>query len=673
MASDGDIERPRNKIPVRISKTQSTSIVQTPLAQKVCLGIRTEPHSIRIKEVKVKKSNNIGNNVNKQKEDKFEQFVNKVNEVGDKFKANNNNVKHNNNHSKIDKKWEETYNNLGKAQQENIDLLQHQAEQFEIISKRINNALNQTNDESIFQEKFSFITKQTKYLEDKLNDLQSSITKKANDLETNVKNALNKYKDMENISDLISVGIINDDPDKDKDDHDVIMKDEEKLSFLYEISESNTGFNYNDKRNEIKNIINDVLDCKHKIDQIDKINIKKRSDSYQQKMNNNININDDINDVEIESDQQFMDRISNRIKSTVEMLEKYTPKIIEPSLNVHWKKDVKQLHFIPIDHKQESKPKSKSKSTKTLKSNQKSKIQPKQCKHGKIKPKTNVVHRTTQRPPELQFNSKPMSPPKIKFRPKPKPKLKPKQRKSYPKPIFLENKIFRNDNAHNNNNANECSMVYSSFGIQTKNIIQNSIEQDIKSMASHNEEQDQVNIFNDDEDISSETIVESIIDDIIAQSILKAKADESTSKQIEYEQELVPIIHISPSKHKKEEHKQEKEAVQDKKSTMIHSPICKEYNVKLAKLQQRINSISPNKSIHGVDEVKSYPVSSTASTSTSIASSTISMNTSLSTDSSFDLESSSSSSDSEDDYDDLKESLNRQWNEIQMTLNNLEL
>ena len=67
--------------------------------------------------------------------------------------------------------------------------------------------MKQTDDPQIFESRFDFIQKHTKYLEQKLDDVQQTMTDKAQNLEKTVQNALNKYKEIETVTDLISVGI----------------------------------------------------------------------------------------------------------------------------------------------------------------------------------------------------------------------------------------------------------------------------------------------------------------------------------------------------------------------------------------------------------------------------------------------------------------------------------
>merc|ERR1712048_599088 len=142
------------------------------------------------------------------------------------------------------------------------------------------------------------------------------------------------------------------------------------------------------------------------------------------------------------------------------------------------------------------------------------------------------------------------------------------------------------------------------------------------------------------------------------------------------------IIHISPKKKQLQV-----------RETIIHSPICKEYNQKLKKLQQRIKSFSPEQ------KIKTYPVATTSNTSmsssvvssvpTSMVSSlessevkrlfgsnlhmkvTDSMLSGISISETDTLCSGSDDGSSDQEFDDLRESLNRQWDEIQFTLNNL--
>ena len=173
------------------------------------------------------------------------------------------------------------------------------------------------------------------------------------------------------------------------------------------------------------------------------------------------------------------------------------------------------------------------------------------------------------------------------------------------------------------------------------------------------------------------------------QNIKQETADDDNEKVcLELAEDTKTIVHISPIRQPKETQ------TDDANKKIIHSPICKEYNQKLKKLQKRIRSFSPE------TKVQKYSVSTTTSNtsaSTSVASSVpTSMVSSLE---SFDVKRlfgsgggdlkvtdsilsrisisetdtlcGDSSDSSDQEYEDLKESLNRQWNEIQFTLNNL--
>ena len=243
--------------------------------------------------------------------------------------------------------WEDSHHHLGKKQQENIDLLEHQTQKFEEISTRIQNALKQTEDPKIFESRLNFITKQTKYLEEKLDDVQQSMADKAVSLEKSVKCALNKYKEMENVSDLISIGVSphnvlgidgemhNDDDGKEKEQQRQreLDEDEKKLSFLYKMDESETGFNYERKKMEIKNIISDVLDCKHKIDKTEQQQHDARALKMRMDKLNYSCEQSKYEELDIEDDDQFMNRIRKRIQKTMSMIHEYTPKN-PPSLSV---------------------------------------------------------------------------------------------------------------------------------------------------------------------------------------------------------------------------------------------------------------------------------------------------------------------------------------------------
>merc|ERR1712228_15252 len=152
---------------------------------------------------------------------------------------------------------------------------------------------------------------------------------------------------------------------------------------------------------------------------------------------------------------------------------------------------------------------------------------------------------------------------------------------------------------------------------------------------------------------------------------------------LELAEDTKTIIHISPIK--------QTVLMETDLKKIIHSPICKEYNQKLKKLQKRIKRFSPE------TKIRKYPVSTTSNTSTStsaVSSVPTSMVSSLDSYevkrlfgninlkvgdsilsgisiSETDTLCGDSSDSSDQEYDDLKESLNRQWNEIQFTLNNL--
>merc|ERR1712130_9840 len=432
-------------------------------------------------------------NSDKKDEAKFDEFINKINEIGNKFEMLQNSTKDNkkeicqqikniqckqqefdkkltnkNNKNKsfkaqLTKNWEDSHHHLGKKQQENIDLLEHQTQKFENIAMRIQDALKQTEDPKIFQKRLNFITEQTKYLEQKLDEVQESMTNKAMNLEQTVKIALNKYKEMENMTDLISFGVsphnvlrINDniqnnktskkeqiEREKEKESETKKMnKEEQKLSFLYKMARSGTGFNYEQKKVEIKNIIKDVLECKHKIDHDqNRENVK----TLKMKIKKQLNTEQNDEVFEIEDDEQFMDRIKRRIQSTMTMIQNSTFNA-PPSLKVHWNDDQKKMDFIKdddLDKLMFLKPGIARKYRQNQKENKNISVPPipsidnilqkatKNMKTRKIKTLINasnemlspfistkpikghnmkIIRRTTQKPPELQFHSKPIPP-----------------------------------------------------------------------------------------------------------------------------------------------------------------------------------------------------------------------------------------------------------------------
>eukprot|EP01084_Bolivina_argentea_P004689 8899_1 len=462
---------------------------------------------------------NTDNNVNKEqvKNQKFEEFINKVNDIGNKFEilqkaANNNtteicskikNIQHKqiefdkklNNKSnnkekcyqnKIMNEWEKSHHHLGKKQQENIDLLQHQTEKFENIAQRIKNALKQTEDPKMFENRLNFITKQSKHLEQKLSQLQQSMIDKAKHLENSVKNAFEKYKEIENISDLISIGVsphniigIN----NHNINENIIDQEERKLSFLYKMSESETGFNYDQKKIEIKNIIEEVLDCRHKID-YDEFNIKSLKSQINEMKLANKKENDDI--IDIEDEDQFKKRIKNKIEKTMENIQNNNMSEIPPSLKVHWTDDKNEMKFIKEDdlnklmtlkpgiarkYRKNNKQKNnfntrfenendlisffdyddinkpsidnilqKAKKNVQMKTSEmktlievsneilQQPLPPQPNKTDNIIPNVKIIRRITRKPPELQFmNSKPIPPKRIIH--KKKKKIKPKKKK----------------------------------------------------------------------------------------------------------------------------------------------------------------------------------------------------------------------------------------------------
>merc|ERR1712154_431365 len=88
---------------------------------------------------------------------------------------------------------------------------------------------------------------------------------------------------------------------------------------------------------------------------------------------------------------------------------------------------------------------------------------------------------------------------------------------------------------------------------------------------------------------------------------------EEDKRLLELAEDTATIVHISPIKQPKQTQTDLIKVVEEKKQ-IIHSPICKEYNQKLKKLQKRIKSFSPE------TKIKKYSVGTT-STSTSAVSS----------------------------------------------------
>merc|ERR1712228_120344 len=241
--------------------------------------------------------------------------------------------------------------------------------------------------------------------------------------------------EMENVTDLISIGVsphnvLGIDEDNDRDE--VLLKqrrkesneDEKKLSFLYNMSESETGFDYEGKKLEIKNIMNDMLDCKHKIDKKDHQR-KHDTNAWKKKMDKY-----DEDGFDIENDDQFMKRIKERIKSTMSMIHDYTP-TNAPTLSVHWRSDKNEMGFIKdtdLNKLMRNKPGVARRYRKQQENKAKGKVSipavpddplpP--CKQSKkdlnlfpqlqpIKRKSiEIVRRTKQKPPSLQFHSKPL-------------------------------------------------------------------------------------------------------------------------------------------------------------------------------------------------------------------------------------------------------------------------
>merc|ERR1712129_590195 len=169
-----------------------------------------------------------------------------------------------------------------------------------------------------------------------------------------------------------------------------------------------------------------------------------------------------------------------------------------------------------------------------------------------------------------------------------------------------------------------------------------------------------------------------MVEDLINEQNIKREIIQDEDSNLMLAQDTKTIIHISPMKLPKNDN-----------ANIIHSPICKEYNQKLQKLQARIKSFSPECKIkrHSVSTTgrSSACTSMVSSVGTSMVSSlessevrrlfgsnlhmkvTDSMLSGISISETDTLcggdDSSDSSSDQE--YDDLRESLNRQWTDIQ--------
>ena len=235
-------------------------------------------------------------------------------------------------HRDLLKEWESSHHHLGKKQQENIDLLQYQTRQFEGIATRIHDALQQTENPQLFESKLQFITKQTQYLERQIDAAQHSMAEKAKSLEQTVKSALDKYREVEDIGTLVSSGvsprnILGMDPPLERDDcqsvgaDDKISEKEQELSFLNRMDQSRTGFDYEQKRKEIRNIIGDVLDCKLKIDDNISKSIKVKVPHHLESIFAPSTTRND--------DEEWRRSIQKRIKSIIHQNRRQ-------SLNVHW-------------------------------------------------------------------------------------------------------------------------------------------------------------------------------------------------------------------------------------------------------------------------------------------------------------------------------------------------
>eukprot|EP01084_Bolivina_argentea_P269932 458877_1 len=606
------------------------------------------------------------NNSKREVCDKLKEIEHKQQELDHKLTRNNTNIVN---------EWEKSHHNLGKKQQQNIDVLQHQTQKFEDIAQRIQNALKQTEDPKIFESQLAFITQHTTDLERKLDDVHKAIANKANGFKQTVQVALDKYRQMQDVTDLISIGVSplhteRKEKENDEQQHvDTIREEEKKLSFLNEISESDTGFNYHKKRIQIRNIMNDVVDCKYKIDSF---------------------------------------------KTTTKC---------PPSLRVHWEKDTKRMHYIkerdldklmrlkrgvarkyrekttlaPVFEYQIDKP-----SMDELIKRAKQRIQLKQAKTEPMEKKeAKVVRRTTTKPPELQFKSNPKPPPIRKVKRK---KLKRKRtQKITPRTTVI------------------------STSMQTVSMVQTSIEQDIQSMASCTEEQDTVNILNHSQN-SLNSFCDNVLNQLLTKSISSVDESQSTlnTEQIDAPSphdviqsimnELITKASVAAEHNTIEDnhHMETINELEEEIQTIVHisSSIPKQ---SLTHLVEHKSPISMEKELHTqikpievAISIPSYPVSSvmtsactscltsraTSACTSAVSSVPTSMVSSLDasdmkrwcnmkvTDSvlsgisisgsDMSLDDSCESEESED-FDNLKESLNRQWNEIQFALNNLQL
>ena len=137
-----------------------------------------------------------------------------------------------------------------------------------------------------------------------------------------------------------------------------------------------------------------------------------------------------------------------------------------------------------------------------------------------------IVRKTTQKPPELQFYSKPLPPPKPIYANKKETKLKmkPKRKKTVKK---KKQSIKHVDVSKSLVSQSMQTLNVMDSAVQTMNGI-SSVEQSIDSMASHKEEEDTVNILS-----RSQDNLNNFCDNVLSNLFDKNQIDQSPSKCLE--------------------------------------------------------------------------------------------------------------------------------------------
>ena len=231
------------------------------------------------------------------------------------------------------------YNDEMKNDKMKLNRLRNEAKELENVTTRIESALDKIENPKFFQKRINHLTKQTLALQNELNNVEHVMTSKAKDLENTVANTFNKFHEMNNTAQLISAGVNpsilpysnnNDNNNNNVDTTTPIVDEiESKMSFLNEFKVSSTGFDYDKKKKEIKNLIQQVCDIRNdiEIDNIHANTMEFYMPTIKLKPISVVNMYDNEfkNDDEKEH-QKLIDKISKKIQESTKLIENHKPK-----------------------------------------------------------------------------------------------------------------------------------------------------------------------------------------------------------------------------------------------------------------------------------------------------------------------------------------------------------